>query len=297
MAPSGWQVVPGKSVAVGSEGAGHVIQAGSSAASAALLNRTVCLAGGGTFARYRTVRAADCVALPEGVTSSEAAAAFINPTTALCMLDTARSHGQDALIFTAAASSLGRMMHRLCVQENVEFIGVVRGPEALERVRAQGVRYAFDLTSESFVEQLTEAITGTGATLAFDAIAGGDIVSTLLRCMESASRQSETPSGHYGSARQKRVYIFGNCWVLSTVLKRDFGLSYSVSGWLLYHYLDNVSQSRRLDMQRRVVEGLSGIFSTEYVAEISLLQLLDPDVMRAYAAKETAGKHLLRPHA
>ncbi|HEY1887331.1 MAG TPA: NADH oxidase, partial [Roseiarcus sp.] len=88
-------------IPVGNEGAGVVVEAGASAQ--ALLGRTVAIAPfGGSYATYRTVKARDCVALPEGTSARDGASAFVNPLTALGMTETMRREGHTALVHTAA---------------------------------------------------------------------------------------------------------------------------------------------------------------------------------------------------
>jgi NADPH2:quinone reductase len=103
----------GESLSVGNEGAGTVIDAGSSTAAKALLGRTVALAGGGMYAQYRCVDAAACLELPDGIPASAGASSFVNPLTALGMVETMRREGHSALVHTAAASNLGQMLTKL----------------------------------------------------------------------------------------------------------------------------------------------------------------------------------------
>ena len=68
----------------------------------------------GGAARRRHVRAVPhregrptCLALPAGATAAEGASCFVNPLTALGMVETMRREGHTALVHTAAASNLG----------------------------------------------------------------------------------------------------------------------------------------------------------------------------------------------
>ena len=51
-----------QSLPVGNEGAGTVIAAGTSPAAQALLGKTVAMIGGGMYAQYRCLEAANCIA-------------------------------------------------------------------------------------------------------------------------------------------------------------------------------------------------------------------------------------------
>ena len=111
----------------GNEGAGTVVAAGPSAAATALLGKTVAVAGGGMYAQYRCVDASGCLELPEGTQAVDGASSFVNPMTVLGMVETMRLENHTALVHTAAASNLGQMLNRLCLQEQIPLVNIVRG--------------------------------------------------------------------------------------------------------------------------------------------------------------------------
>ena len=78
----------GQSMPVGNEGAGLVVAAGASPAAQALLGRTVAVIGGAMYSQYRAMPAAQCLPLPPGTTAAEGASCFVNPLTALSMVET-----------------------------------------------------------------------------------------------------------------------------------------------------------------------------------------------------------------
>ena len=126
---------------VGNEGAGTVVAAGSSAAAAALLGKKVAMAGGAMYAEYRCVDAAFCMPLPEGTPAADGASCFVNPLTALGMLETMRLENHGALVHTAAASNLGQMLNRLCLSEQVPLVNIVRRADQEELLRSAGAAY------------------------------------------------------------------------------------------------------------------------------------------------------------
>ena len=65
---------------------------------------------GAMYAQYRCLRAADCLVLQPGTSAAEGASFFVNPLTALGMVETMRREGHTALVHTAAASNLGQML-------------------------------------------------------------------------------------------------------------------------------------------------------------------------------------------
>jgi NADPH2:quinone reductase len=285
----------GASLPVGNEGAGTVVEAGSSAGAQALLGRTVALAGGAMYTQYRCVDAAMCLVLPEGTQASAGASSFVNPLTALGMVETMRREGHTALVHTAAASNLGQMLNKLCLEDQVPLVNIVRKPEQEEILRAIGAEHVCNSTSPSFMEDLIAAVRATKATLAFDAIGGGKLAGQILTAMEVAA------TGHgeysrYGSTTHKQVYIYGGLDREPTVLNRGFGMAWSVGGWLLTPFLERVGLETFLTLRQRVAAELETTFASHYTREVSLAGALQPEAFLEYARQATGEKFLLTPH-
>ena len=116
----------GQSLPVGNEGAGTVVAAGAGPAAQSLLGRRVAVFGGGLYAEYRCVNVEQCMQLPDDTPFADAASCFVNPLTALGMVETMRLEGHTALVHTAAASNLGQMLVRICQEDGIELVAVVR---------------------------------------------------------------------------------------------------------------------------------------------------------------------------
>jgi NADPH:quinone reductase-like Zn-dependent oxidoreductase len=285
----------GLSLPVGNEGAGYVVAAGSSELAQALIGKTVSVAGGAMYSQYRTVDASMVMVLPEGTSARAAASAFVNPLTALGMVATMRSEGRSALVHTAAASNLGQMLVKLCIQEQVPLVNIVRKPEQVETLRALGAEHVLDSTSPTFMVDLIEALGATSATLAFDATGGGTLASQILAAMEAASASSATEYSRYGSTTHKQIYIYGGLDRGPTVLTRNFGFAWSVSGWLLTPFLQSVGLEGLVELRQRVALGLETTFSSTYTKEVSLTEALQPDAFTAYARQASGEKYLITP--
>ncbi len=283
----------GQAMPVGNEGAGIVVDAGDAAR--ALIGRTVAMIGGGMYTRYRTLRAAEAMPLPEGVTAEQGASAFVNPLTALSMVEVLRREGHGALVHTAAASNLGQMLVRLCRADGVPLVNVVRSPEQAALLRGQGAEHVCDSSAEGFVEALTGAVAATGATLAFDAIGGGELGSRILGAMERAEGLKGGAYSRYGSTIHKQLYIYGSLDVRPTTLARDFGFAWGVSGWLLTPFLARIGAERAAALRGRVASELTTTFASRYTATISLADALDPATIAAYARRATGEKYLIDP--
>lgn len=287
----------GDSLPVGNEGAGTVVAAGSSATAQALLGKTVGIAGGGMYAQYRVVNAAACLVLPDGATAKEGASSFVNPLTALGMLETMRREGHSALVHTAAASNLGQMLVKACLADGVPLVNIVRKAEQEELLRGLGAEHVCNSTSPSFETDLFEALKATSATLAFDATGGGTLASQILNGMEQAANATAAQYSRYGSAVHKQVYIYGSLDTGPTVLTRNFGMAWGVGGWLLTPFLAGAGPETIARLRARVAAELTTTFASTYTREVSLAGMLKPEAFNSYLQKATGEKYLVTPQA
>jgi NADPH:quinone reductase len=247
------------------------------------------------YSQYRCVKAAQCLPLPPGTTAAEAASCFVNPLTALGMVETMRREGHAALVHTAAASNLGQMLNRLCREDGVGLVNVVRNEQQAQILREQGAQHVCNSSAPTFMRDLTEAMAATGATLAFDAVGGGALASQLLSCMEAALARSASGYERYGSSTHKQVYIYGMLDTSPTVLKRNFGAAWGIGGWLLPLFLQKVGPEATQRLQQRVAAGLKTTFASHYTGEISLAGALHLDAIAAYGRRATGEKYLINP--
>ncbi|MFZ5718668.1 MAG: zinc-binding dehydrogenase [Pseudomonadota bacterium] len=285
----------GESMPVGNEGAGTVVAAGSDPAAQALMGKTVALLGGAMYAQYRTAKAADVLPLPPGASAADGASCFVNPLTALGMVETMRAEGHKALAHTAAASNLGQMLNRICLKDGVPLVNIVRSAEQAKLLKDQGAKYVLDSMADGFQAALTDAFAETGVTLAFDAIGGGKLASQILSAMEAALNRTAGAYSRYGSSTHKQVYIYGSLDTRPTELARNYGLAWGLGGWLLTPFLMKLGAEGTQRLRQRVVDELKTTFASHYTAEISLAEALQPEVIAAYNRKGTGAKYLINP--
>jgi len=285
----------GKSMPTGNEGGGTVIAAGGSDAAQALLGKVVGFLSGNAYGQYRTLNLASCLPMADGTDPTDAAAAFVNPLTALGMVETMRSEGHSALVHTVGASNLGLMLNRICLDDGVGLVNIVRKPEHVEQLRRAGAIHVVDSSANTFGGDLVEALRATGATIAFDAIGGGDLASTLLSCMEQVAGEGEEFS-RYGSNTHKQVYIYGGLDRGPTTLRRDFGMSWSIGGWLLTPFLMQLGPEGTNRLRQRVADEITTTFASSYGTRLSLVEAVDPDHVRRYGRMATGDKALVTPH-
>ena len=283
----------GESMPVGNEGAGTVVAAGAGAEE--LIGKTVAVIGGGMYTQYRKAKLTDLLPFPDGVTAREGASAFVNPLTALAMVETMRVEGHTALVHTAAASNLGQMLNRICIADGVSLVNIVRSAEQAKILHDIGAKYVVDSTSENFRDELVDALAETGATLAFDAIGGGKLAGQIIAAMEIAANRNATTYSRYGSNTHKQVYIYGRLDLGPTLIGPDVGFAWGVGGFLLTPFLMKAGAEVVGRMRARVAAEIRTTFASHYTAEISLAEALDKDVLLAYSAKKTGEKYLIVP--
>jgi NADPH2:quinone reductase len=285
-----------QSMPVGNEGAGVVVEAGSSAAAQALLGKTVAALGGAMYSQYRCVPHEQCLPLAAGTTPAEGASSFVNPLTALGMIETMRAEGHTALVHTAAASNLGRMLNRICLKDGIALVNVVRNDAQVDLLRAMGAAHVCNSSSPTFVHDLIEALAATGATIAFDAIGGGKLAGQILTCMEAAISRKATQYSRYGSATHKQVYVYGGLGQGPIELNRNFGMAWGVGGWLVTPFLQKIGPAATQRLKLRVASELKTTFASAYAGEISLTEALDLGIIAVYSRAATGHKYLINPN-
>lgn len=287
----------GVDLPVGNEGAGEVVAAGQSPAAQALIGKTVALAGGGFYAQYRKVRAADCMIVPEGTTAEEGASSYVNPLTALGMVGTMKREGYSGLVHTAAASNLGQMLVKLCAADGVPLVNIVRSEAQASLLRDLGAEHVVDMTADDFLPKLIDAIAATNAYLAFDAVGGGKLAGQILTAMEQAALRTQRADGPYGSRQMKQVYLYGGLSPAPTEFNRGFGMRWRMGGWLLTYFLEDIGADAAKELRDRVAGELKTTFASKYTKRISLAEMLDPETIAAFGKRATGEKYLVLPQS
>ena len=284
-----------KDTPVGNEGAGTVVAAGSSPAAQALMGKMVAVIGGGTYRQYHCVNVKSCLELKEGTTAKEGASSFVNPLTALAMVETMRAEGHKAIIHAAAASSLGQMLNRICMADGIDLINIVRKAEQEKLLRDMGAKYVLNSSSDTFIADLTAAIVETGATISFDPIGGGQLSSDILNCMEAAITADVEEYNVYGSTTFKQAYIYGALNRGPITLNRNFGFAWGVNGFLLFNALAKLGTETVMSMRKRVTEEITTTFASSYTHEVTLQEALQLQSIAAYGKQATGEKYLITP--
>lgn len=285
----------GQPMTIGNEGAGTVIGAGEAPEAQALLGKRVALVSGGMFAQYRIVSARACMVLPDEVAAEQGASAFVNPMTALGFVETMKREGHKAIVHTAAASNLGQMLVRIAQEDGIPLVNIVRNEAQVAALRKLGAEHVLNSAEEGFSQKLESAIAATGATVAFDAVGGGHLVSQILHAMEQVASK-DGPYSRYGSDSPKQAYIYGALDLSPTVLTRSFGFAWNVGGWLLFPFLQKAGPDTLERMRQRVMDNITTTFASHYKGHISLSDALGRDAVLTYNARRTGEKYLIVPN-
>ena len=286
----------GQSLPAGNEGAGLVVEAGSSAEAQALLGKTVAILGGAMYAQYRVMKAAQCLILPPGTTAAEGASCFVNPLTAIGMVETMKLEGHKALVHTAAASNLGQMLVKLCAKDNIALVNIVRKQDQVDLLRSIGAKYVCNSSSPTFMEDMVEAFVATGATLGFDATGGGRLAGQVLAAMELALTRTATEFSRYGSTTHKQVYIYGGLDRSPTEFTRAFGMSWGIGGWLLTPFMAKIGAEAAQKLRERVASEVKTTFASTYTKEVTLAGALSLEAIAVYGKQATGEKYLITPN-
>jgi D-arabinose 1-dehydrogenase-like Zn-dependent alcohol dehydrogenase len=259
------------------------------------MGKNVSMIGGAMYSQYRTMKVRDVMELPAGTTPADGGSWFVNPLTALGMTETMRRENHKALVHTAAASNLGQMLNKICIKDGIGLVNIVRSKEQADILHKIGAKHVVDSTADTFMDDLTNALVETGATIAFDAIGGGKLAGQILTCMEIAANKTAKEYSRYGSNVYKQVYIYGSLDNRPTELSRAFGLTWGVAGWLLTPFLQKIGPAEIGRLRQRVASELKTTFASHYTQVVSLQETLQLSNIAIYNKRSTGEKFLINP--
>lgn len=286
----------GLKLPAGNEGAGTVIAAGDSDAAQALMGQRVSCVPGSAYSQYCIADASMCLPLGDH-SAEEGASAFINPMTALGFVENARADGQDAILHTVGASNLGQMLTRICLEDGLGLVNIVRKDDQVDLLKGLGSTHVVNSSADDFMDQLCAAIRETGAFYGFDPVGGGKLVDTSFRAMERVASERMTEYSRYGSTQMKRMFIYGRLDTSPTILTPSYGFGWTLSGWLMFPFLQSIGQDAMNRMRQRVRDNLTTTFASSYKTRVSLEEMLTKDAVMDYRAMRTGEKYLVTPWA
>ncbi len=282
----------GMAMPAGNEAAGTVVAAGAGAE--ALMGKRVACVPGSAYASYAYADAAMC--MPVEASAAQAASSFVNPMTALGFVETMKLEGFTGIVHAAAASNLGQMLVKICLEDGVPLVNIVRSDDQVKLLKDLGATHVLNMTDADFMPKLIDAIAETKAMIGFDPIGGGTLAGQILTAMEAAASRGAVFS-RYGSSEAKKVYIYGALDLGPTILNRAFGLTWDLAGWLLTPFMAKAGMEIVGRMRMRVAKDLTTTFASYYKAEVSLEGMLTKAAVSEYNARRTGEKYLVVPTA
>lgn len=267
----------------GFEGSGTVMSSGGGLLAWRLIGRKVALASSdhypGLWAEYAVVSAKNCIPLPNHIPFTLGCCFFVNPLTVLMFMEKIKENKHKAVIQTAACSSLGKMFLRLCIQEKVPIINIVRRDEQISVLQEIGAEYVLNSTSENFDSELKELSKKLGANVAFECVSG-DITGRVMNAMPDGSVVYLYGAMSMGPAEgiNPGSVIFANK---------------SLRGLWLTTWLANQGLFKLYRLMNKVVEMLPGILRSDVSREFSLEEVTE--ALEFYQKNMSAGKVLIRP--
>jgi NADPH:quinone reductase len=278
----------GMAMPAGNEAAGTVVAAGEGAE--ALLGKRVACVPGSAYATYAYADAAMCV--PVEASAEQAASSFVNPMTALGFVETMKLEGYTGIVHAAAASNLGQMLVKICLEDGIPLVNIVRSEEQVKILKDLGATHVLNMTDADFMPRLIDYIAETKAMIGFDPIGGGTLAGQILTAMEAAASRGAAFS-RYGSSEPKKVYIYGALDIGPTILNRAFGLTWDLSGWLLTPFMAKAGMEIVGRMRARVAKDLTTTFASHYAMRGSLADMLTKEAVSVYNARRTGEKYLV----
>ncbi len=285
----------GMAMPAGNECAGTVVAAGDDPAAQALIGQRIACVPGTAYAQYAIADARMAMPLSGDVSAEQGASSFVNPMTALGFVETMKLEGFTGLVHAAAASNLGQMLVKICQEDDVPLVNIVRSDAQVKLLKDLGATHVLDMTASDFMPKLIDALAETKAMLGFDPIGGGTLSGQILTAMEAAASRGAAFS-RYGSSAAKKIYIYGALDLGPTILNRAFGLTWDLSGWLLTPFMAKAGPEISGRMRARVLRDLTTTFASSYKARVSLDDMLSKAAVSEYNARRTGEKYLVVPN-
>ena len=292
---SGQKARQGQRLPAGNEGAGTVVATGDSDMAKALMGQRVACVPGTAYSQYAIADASMC--LPLGDHSAEdGASSFVNPMTALGFAENAKMDGQEAILHTVGASNLGQMLVKICREDGLGLVNIVRKSDQVDLLKDLGAKHIVNSADGDFMDQLKSAIDETNAFYGFDPIGGGKMVDSCFKAMEQVASQKMSEYSRYGSNQQKRMFIYGRLDMGPTTLTPSYGFGWTLSGWLLTPFLQMAGGETVARMRKRVLDNLTTTFASSYKSKVDLEGMLTKEAILDYRQMKTGEKYLVMPN-
>lgn len=267
----------------GFEGSGTVVAYGGGLLGWRLMGKRVACVStpqhGGTWAEYMVTDAKFCVKLNDNIDLDQGSCFFVNPLTVVMFGDFIKSGKHRAVVHTAAASQLGRMLLRWSLTNDVVLINIVRRQEQVEILRELGAEYILNSSDPNFEDELKKITHELNATIAFDAVAG-ESTGKLINNMP----------------RNSTVYIYGGLSMepIGGMYPGNFIFqNKKIEGAWLSSWLESRNIFGKLRAMNAVGNMLNSMFASTFSARYALDDIYQ--AVESYHKNMSAGKVLIKP--
>ncbi len=272
---------------VGMEGAGTVVASGGGMLGWFLKGKRVAFTTfsrevdyGGCWAEYSITDSKLCVPLSSNIDFIQGSNFIFNPFTAIALLQKARNHGHKAIVQTAAASQLGKMIIRLALQYKMPLINIVRRPQQVDLLKSLGAQYVLNSEDNGFFEEFKALAQQLKVTCAFDAV-GGTMTGIIVN----------------GLPPESLVIVYGSlsdesCGGIST--SSLFFDDKKIEGFMGDKWLEKQGIFNKLKLTSKIQKLIrNGIFASDIYKTVSLEEA--KAALEEYCKEMTRGKVIIKP--
>jgi len=206
-----------------------------------------------------------------------------NPLTALGFLDTLKKHKVSAVVQNGSTSAFGKMFIKLCAQNGIKNISLVRRKEAIKNLLDIGAYKVISTREANWKNELKQVAQEENATVCFECV-GGDFTGKILNAMP----------------RNSTIYHFGNLELrrLEDIDTSDFIFEKKVmKGWWLMEWINGLNMKELEGYKAMIKESMesgSDLFITGY-SKIFTLENFE-EAFIYYISNMSEGKVILEMH-
>ena len=164
----------------GFEGVGIVAEAGANVQIP--VGTRASFTGIGAWGTHIVVSQRALIPVPDGMSDDVAAQLFVNPFTAVAMVEESGVQPGQWLMITACASALGKMVIQICKMRGIKTIGTVRHDALTQELKALGADAIINTQTEDLPKRVNEITDRAGAKAVLECI-GGNATSEALKCL------------------------------------------------------------------------------------------------------------------
>ncbi|MEZ4900409.1 MAG: zinc-dependent alcohol dehydrogenase family protein [Spirosomataceae bacterium] len=164
----------------GFEGVGIVEQVGENAP--IQMGTRVCFTGIGAWGEYALTNYRTLIPVPDAMPDDVAAQLFVNPFTAVAMVEESGVKAGEWLMITACASALGKMVIQICKMRGIKTIGTVRRNDLNEELKTIGLDEVINTEDENLAQKAQQITAHKGVKAVLECV-GGKTASEAVKCL------------------------------------------------------------------------------------------------------------------